>query len=532
MQLEKLTEVIAINTTISILIGLVIGLVIGIAVITAYYQLGFSKNKKVQDEARDNAEMEAQKELMEAQKTGESRKRELLLQAKEEIHKSKLELEKDIKERKLELQRDRNRLEQKEENLDKKIEALESKEDALESRVSDVLAMEEKAREVEKQKIYELEKISNLTVEEARNFVLDQARQEYRHDFAVMLKQMEETAKEEADNKAKEIIVNSIQRYAADYVSENTVSVVTLPNDEMKGRIIGREGRNIRAIETITGVDLIIDDTPEAVILSSFDPVRREIARITIEKLIIDGRIHPARIEEMAEKARKEVEAVIKQEGDRAAFDTGIIGLHPEIIKLLGKLKYRTSYGQNVLQHSLEVCWLTGMMAAELNLDIMMAKRAGLLHDIGKAVDFEMEGSHITLGADVARKYKEGPLVINAIMAHHGDAEPDNLISVLVAAADAISAARPGARRENLETYVKRIQKLEEIANSFEGVEKSYAIQAGREIRIMVKPDAIKDDDMILKAREICKKIEDEMDYPGQIKVHIIRETRATDFAK
>lgn len=533
MQFEKyILEVIAIDTILSIIIGLVIGLVVGIAGITAYYQLGFSKKKKSQDEARDNAEMNAQKELMEAQKTGESRKRELLLQAKEEIHKSKLELEKDIKERKLELQRDRNRIEQKEENLDKKVEALEAKEDALESRVSDVLAMEEKAREIEKQKIFELEKISNLTVEEARSFVLDQARQEYRHDFAVMLKQMEDVAKDEADSKAKEIIVNSIQRYAADYVSENTVSVVTLPNDEMKGRIIGREGRNIRAIETITGVDLIIDDTPEAVILSSFDPVRREIARITIEKLIIDGRIHPARIEEMAEKARKEVEAVIKQEGDRAAFDTGIMGLHPEIIRLLGKLKYRTSYGQNVLQHSLEVCWLSGMMAAELNLDIMMAKRAGLLHDIGKAVDFEMEGSHITLGADVARKYKEGPIVINAIMAHHGDIEPDNLLSVLVAAADAISAARPGARRENLETYVKRIQKLEEIANSFEGVEKSYAIQAGREIRIMVKPEAIKDDDMILKAREICKKIEEEMDYPGQIKVHIIRETRATDFAK
>lgn len=532
MQLEnKILEVIAIDT-LSVVIGLVIGLVIGIAVITAFYQFGFSKKKKSIDEARDNAETEAQKALADAQKTGENRKRELLLQAKEEIHKSRLELEKDIKEKKSELQRDRNRLDQKEENLDRKIEVLDQKEQALESRVSDVLAMEEKAREIERQKIFELEKISGLTVEDARDFVLDEARQEFSHDMALMLRQMEEETKEKADMKAKEIIVNTIQRYSADHVSENTVSVVTLPNEEMKGRIIGREGRNIRAIETITGVDLIIDDTPEAVILSSFDPVRREIARITIEKLIVDGRIHPARIEEMVEKARKEVENTIKQEGDRAVFETGIIGLHPELIKLLGKLKYRTSYGQNVLQHSLEVCWITGMMAAELGLDTMAAKRAGLLHDIGKAVDFEMEGSHITLGGDVARKYKEGPIVINSIMSHHGDVEPDNLISVLVAAADAISAARPGARRENLETYIKRIQKLEEIANSFEGVEKSYAIQAGREIRIMVRPESIKDDEMNLKAREICKKIEEELDYPGQIKVNIIRETRATDYAK
>ena len=518
--------------TFSIIIGLVIGLVSGMTAVAVFYQLGFSKKKKSLDETRDNAEIEAQKTLADAQKTGESRKRELLLQAKEEIHKSRLELEKDIKERKSELQRDRNRLEQKEENLDRKMEVLEQKEEALESRVVDVLEMEEKVKEIEKQKVVELEKISGLTVEEARSFVLEQAKREYRHDFAVMLKQMEETAKEEAEGKAKEIIVGAIQRYASDYVSENTVSVVNLPNDEMKGRIIGREGRNIRAIETITGVDLIIDDTPEAVILSSFDPIRREIARKTIEKLIIDGRIHPARIEEMAEKARKEIDTIIKQEGDKAAFDTGIIGLHPEIIKLLGKLKYRTSYGQNVLQHSLEVCWLTGIMAAELGLDTMVAKRAGLLHDIGKALDFEMEGSHIQLGGDFAKKYNEGPTIVNAIMSHHGDEEPNNLISILVGAADAISAARPGARRENLETYVKRIQKLEEIANSFEGVEKSYAIQAGREIRIMVKPESVKDDDMILTAREICKKIEDELDYPGQIKVNIIRETRATDFAK
>ena len=497
-----------------------------------YYQRGFSKKTEAIRSSMKNAEAETNKLMGEAQKAGENRKRELLLQAKEEIHKSKIEFEKDVREKKTDLQRERSRLEQKEESLDRKLEVLDQKEDALDARVSDVLALEERARELEKQKVIELERISGLTVEDAKNLVLDEARLEYRHDMAIMLRQMEENAKEEGDRKAKEIIVSSIQRYASDYVSEATVSVVTLPNDEMKGRIIGREGRNIRTIETLTGVDLIIDDTPEAVILSSFDPIRREIARITIEKLIIDGRIHPARIEEMVEKARKEVDATIKQEGERAVFDTGIMGLHPEIVKLLGKLRYRTSYGQNVLQHSIEVCWLTGMMAAELGLDVTMAKRAGMLHDIGKAADFEMEGSHITLGGEIAKKYKEGAEVINAIQSHHGDVEPESLIAVLVAAADAISAARPGARRENLETYIKRIQKLEEIATSFEGVEKCYAIQAGREIRVMVRPENVRDDEMILKAREICKKIEDELDYPGQIKVHIIRETRVTEFAK
>ncbi len=483
-------------------------------------------------EAMDTAELEAQKALGEAQKTGENRKRELLLQAKEEIHKARLELEKDLKEKRSELARERNRMDQREATLDKKLETMEQKEDALEQRVSDMLALEEHVKELEKQKVIELERVSGMSLDEARTRVLDEARREYSHDMAVMLKQMEESTREEADRKAKEIVVNSIQRYAADYVSETTVSVVSLPNDEMKGRIIGREGRNIRAIETITGVDLIIDDTPEAVILSSFDPIRREIARLTIEKLIIDGRIHPARIEEMAEKAAKEVETTIKQEGDRAAFETGVIGLHPELIKLLGRLKYRTSYGQNVLQHSIEVCWIAGMMAAELGLDITMAKRAGLLHDIGKAADFEMEGSHIQLGADIARRYKESPEIVNAIMAHHGDVDPETTIAVLVAASDAVSAARPGARRENVETYIKRIQKLEEIANSFEGVEKSYAIQAGREIRVMVKPENIKDEDMILKARDICKTIEAEMDYPGQIKVNLIRETRVSEYAK
>lgn len=532
MQLEKrIMEVIAIDTM-SVIIGLVIGLVIGVAAITAFYQLGFSKKKKSIDEARDNAEIEAQKELAQAQKTGENRKRELLLQAKEEIHKTRLEIDREIKEKKVELQKDRNRLEQKEENLDRKLEVLDQKENALESRVSDVLAMEEKAREIEKQKIFELERISGLTVEEAKDFVLDEARQEYSHDMAVMLKQMEEDTKEKADQKAKEIIVNSIQRFSADYVCENTVSVVALPNEEMKGRIIGREGRNIRAIETITGVDLIIDDTPEAVILSGFDPIRREVARIALEKLILDGRIHPARIEEMVEKAKKEVENQIRESGEQASFDVGIHGLHPELIKLLGRLKYRTSYGQNVLNHSMEVAHLSGLMAAELGADITLAKRAGLLHDIGKAVDHEVEGPHIQIGGDLAKKYRENNDVINAIMAHHGDIEANTIEAILVQSADAISAARPGARRETLENYIKRLEKLEDIANSFPGVDKSFAIQAGREIRIIVKPEDVDDIGTILMSKEIVKRIEKELDYPGQIKVNVIRETRSIEFAK
>ncbi len=508
------------------------GALVGVVATAIVNRFALNRSRKQLKESIENSETQAQKLMAEAQKAGENRKKELLLQAKEEIHKSRLELEKDLKDKKQEITREKTRLEQKEESLDKKVEALETKDELLDGRFREVQLIEEKAKELERQKVVELERISGLSVEDARNQVLDAARTEYRHDMAVMLRNMEEQTKEEAEQKAREIIVGAIQRYAADHVSENTVSVVTLPGDEMKGRIIGREGRNIRAIETLTGVDLIIDDTPEAVVLSSFDPIRREIARITLEKLIVDGRIHPARIEEMADKARKEVDATIRQEGDRVAFDTGIMGLHPEILKLLGRLRYRTSYGQNVLQHSVEVCWLSGMMASELGLDVMMAKRAGLLHDIGKAADFEMEGSHITLGGELARKYKEGPEVINAIMSHHGDEEPTSLISVLVAASDAISAARPGARRENLEAYIKRIQKLEEIANSFEGVEKSYAIQAGREIRVMVKPESVKDDDMILKAREIARKIEEELDYPGTIKVNIIRESRAMEFAK
>ena len=408
----------------------------------------------------------------------------------------------------------------------------EQKRAELDKRLQDVAEMQARTKDLEFRKAKELENISGLSIQEARNLVLEAAEREYSHDMATMLKQMEEKTKQEADKIAKDIIVTSIQRYASDYVSEATVSVVNLPNDEMKGRIIGREGRNIRAIETITGVDLIIDDTPEAVILSSFDPIRREIARLTIEKLVTDGRIHPARIEEMANKARKEINQTIKQEGERAAYETGVINLHPEIIKLLGKLKYRTSFGQNVLQHSIEVSWIAAMMAGELGLDTTFAKRAGLLHDIGKAVDFEQEGTHIELGADIARKYHESEDIINAIEAHHGDVEAKTAVAVLVAAADAISAARPGARRENLETYIKRIQKLEEIATSFDGVEKSYAIQAGREIRVIVSPEKVSDDEMVLKARQICKKIEDELDYPGQIKVNIIRETRATDVAK
>ncbi|MCQ2527502.1 MAG: ribonuclease Y [Saccharofermentans sp.] len=515
-----------------LIIGLVLGLILGGFFINLYYKKGLSKKQKDLQEEAAKAQADSSKILAEAQKEAENRKRELLLQAKEEISKARVELEHDVRDRKQELARERNKLEQKEDNVEKLLVSAENKRNDLEKKYQDVLETEARAKDLERRKAEELERVSGLSIAEARTLVLEAAEREYSHDMATMLKQMEEKTKQDADKIAKDIIVTSIQRYATDYVSEATVSVVNLPNDEMKGRIIGREGRNIRAIETITGVDLIIDDTPEAVILSSFDPIRREIARLTIEKLVVDGRIHPARIEEMANKARKEINQTIKQEGERAAYETGVMNLHPEIIKLLGKLKYRTSYGQNVLQHSIEVCWIAGMMAGELGLDVTFAKRAGLLHDIGKAVDFEQEGTHIELGADIARKYHESPDIINAIEAHHGDVEPQTAVAVLVAAADAISAARPGARRENLETYIKRIQKLEEIATSFDGVEKSYAIQAGREIRVIVSPDKVSDDEMILKARQICKKIEDELDYPGQIKVNIIRETRATDVAK
>ncbi len=512
--------------------GLVLGVVLGAICVMTYYKRGLSAQQKQLQEDAVKAEESNNKLIADAQKDAENRKRELLLQAKEEISKARVELEHDVREKRQELARERNKLEQKEDNVDKMLANAEQKRAELDKRLQDVAEMQARTKDLEFRKAKELESISGLSIQEARNLVLEAAEREYSHDMATMLKQMEEKTKQEADKIAKDIIVTSIQRYASDYVSEATVSVVNLPNDEMKGRIIGREGRNIRAIETITGVDLIIDDTPEAVILSSFDPIRREIARLTIEKLVTDGRIHPARIEEMANKARKEINQTIKQEGERAAYETGVINLHPEIIKLLGKLKYRTSFGQNVLQHSIEVSWIAAMMAGELGLDTTFAKRAGLLHDIGKAVDFEQEGTHIELGADIARKYHESEDIINAIEAHHGDVEAKTAVAVLVAAADAISAARPGARRENLETYIKRIQKLEEIATSFDGVEKSYAIQAGREIRVIVSPEKVSDDEMVLKARQICKKIEDELDYPGQIKVNIIRETRATDVAK
>jgi ribonuclease Y len=448
------------------------------------------------------------------------------------LQRARSELDREVKSRRQDLQKERNRIDQKETSLDKKYDALEEKETKLAVRQRDLELTEQSLLALEQEKIAVLERISGLTVQEAQQQVLEEARDTYSHELALMYRQMEEETKAKADERAKEIVVTSIQRYASDYVSDATVSVVALPNEEMKGRIIGREGRNIRTIEMLTGVDLIIDDTPEAVILSSFDPIRREIARLTIEKLVQDGRIHPARIEEMVGKAKRDIEASIQEAGEQAIFETGVIGIHPDAVRLLGRLKYRTSYGQNVLQHAIEVSWLTGIMASNLDLDIMVAKRAGLLHDIGKAIDFEMEGSHISLGAELARKYKFDETTINAIESHHGDVEPNCLISYLVAAADAISAARPGARRENVETYIRRIEKLEEIANSMEGVEKSFAVQAGREIRVMVVPEKISDDEMPLKARDIARQIEEELNYPGQIKVSMIRESRYVDYAK
>jgi ribonuclease Y len=456
----------------------------------------------------------------------------VLLEAKEEIHRSRIELDRDIKERRNEIQRFERRLVQKEETLDKKFETFEQKEELLNKKIKEVQEQQVSVSEVQEKQLKELERISGLTIDEAKDFLLKSVESEVRHEMAILVKDLEAKTKEEAERKAKEIIACAIQKCSADHVSEITVSVVPLPNDEMKGRIIGREGRNIRTLETLTGIDLIIDDTPEAVILSGFDPIRREVARIALEKLILDGRIHPARIEEMVEKAKKEVENIIREEGDNATFETGVHGLHPELIRLLGKLKFRTSYGQNVLYHSIEVSRISGMIAAELGVDVNLAKRAGLLHDIGKAIDHEVEGSHVTIGADLAKKYKEGNDIVNAIMSHHGDVEATTIIAVLVQAADSISAARPGARRETLESYIKRIEKLEEIANSFTGVEKSFAIQAGREIRIIVKPEDVNDEEAVLKAREIVKKIESELEYPGQIKVNLIRETRAIEYAK
>ena len=489
-------------------------------------------HKKVSAAKIGNAEDKAREIIDEALKTAETKKRESLLEVKEESIRTKNELDKEIKERRAEAQRYERRVQQKEENIDKKSDAIEKKEASLIAREEELAKQREEISKLNEQRLQELERISGLTSEQAKEYLLKIVEDEVKHESAVMIKEMENRAKEEADKKAKEYVVNAIQKCAADHVSETTISVVQLPNDEMKGRIIGREGRNIRTLETMTGVDLIIDDTPEAVVLSGFDPIRREVARIALEKLIVDGRIHPARIEEMVEKAQKEVEVMMKEEGEQATLEVGVHGIHPELVRLLGKMKFRTSYGQNALKHSIEVAQLSGLLASELGLDIRLAKRAGLLHDIGKAVDHEMEGSHIQLGSELCRKYKESPVVINAVESHHGDVEPQSLIACIVQAADTISAARPGARRETLETYTTRLKQLEEITNNFKGVDKSFAIQAGREIRVMVVPDHVSDADMVLLARDIAKQIEAELEYPGQIKVNVIRESRAVDYAK
>jgi ribonuclease Y len=494
-----------------------------------------SRQKKIDAENErkiGSAEERARKIIDDAVRAADESKREKLLEVKEESLKARNELEKEVRDRRAEVQRSERRVQQKEENVEKRSEAIEKKEASLNAREEALNKKTQEVAKLDEQRRQELEKISGLTSEQAKEYLLKIVEDDVKHESAVMIKNMEAEAKEEADKRAKEIVINAIQRCAADHVSETTISVVQLPNDEMKGRIIGREGRNIRTLETMTGVDLIIDDTPEAVVISGFDPIRREVARIALEKLIVDGRIHPARIEEMVEKAQKEVANKIKEEGENAALEAGVHGLHPEIIKLLGRMRFRTSYGQNALKHSVEVSQLCGLMASELELDVRIAKRAGLLHDIGKAVDHEMEGSHISLGVDICKKYKESATVINAVEAHHGDVEPQSLIAVIVQAADTISAARPGARRETLETYTSRLKELEEITGSFKGVDHSFAIQAGREVRVMVVPEQISDSDMVLMARDIAKKIENEMEYPGQIKVNIIRESRATDYAK
>jgi len=505
--------------------GFILGAVI-------FFLVGIAHRKRVAEREIGSAETEATRILNEAIKSSENKKREMLLEAKEEIHKSRTENEKELKERRSELQKQERRLQQKEESLDKKLDAHEKKEDELAKKVHQIAAQQEEVDRIKKSQLDLLEKISGLTQEEAKKYLLDNIETEVRHETAMKIKEIEAQMKDEADQMAREVISIAIQRCAADHAAEATVSVVPLPNDEMKGRIIGREGRNIRTLETITGVDLIIDDTPEAITVSSFDPVRREIARLALEKLIADGRIHPTRIEDMVEKARREVEHTIKQEGERAVFETGIHNLHPELVKLLGRQKYRTSYGQNVLNHSIEVAHIAGLLASELGVDVQMAKRAGLLHDLGKSVDHEMEGSHIQLGVELAKKYKENPVIVNAIEAHHGDVECKTVIACLVQAADAISAARPGARRENVENYIRRLEKLEELTGTYPGVEKAYAIQAGREVRVMVKPEEVTEDNMILMARELAKKIEAELEYPGQIKVNLIRETKAVEYAK
>ena len=513
------------NDWLYIAITALVALVVGGAV-------GFLIRKSVAEKKIKSAEAEAQRVKDEIIKAAEAKKKEVLVEAKEEILKQRSETERELKERRNDVNRLERRAIQKEENLDRKLDNLDKKEETLNKKIKDMEARQEEVEQIKLQELQKLESISGMSPEEAKQYLIEQVELEARHEMAMKLSSIEQEYKDTADEKARNIISLAIQRCAADSVAEATVSVVDLPNDEMKGRIIGREGRNIRAIETLTGVDLVIDDTPEAITVSCFDPVRREIARLSLEKLISDGRIHPSRIEEMVEKSRKEVEQIIKKEGEQATFETGIHGINHELVKILGRLKYRTSYGQNVLRHSIEVAHIAGMMAYELGVDPTLAKRAGLLHDIGKAVDHEVDGSHVQIGVDIARKYKENREIVHAIEAHHGDVEPNTVIAMIVQAADAISAARPGARRENLETYIKRLQRLEEIANSFQGIEKSFAIQAGREIRIMVKPEEINDENMIFVARDIAKKIESELEYPGQIKINVIRETRAFDFAK
>jgi len=511
------------------LVAVLIAVIVS-AVVSALIALSVHKKKVAKQIG--NAEEKAREIIDEALKTAEAKKREGLLEIKEESIKAKNELDKEVKERRAEVQRSERRIQQKEESVDKKLDSIEKKENALAAKEEELAKQKEIISKLNEQRVQELERISGLTSEQAKDYLLKIVEEDVKHETAVLIKEMESRAKEEADKKAKEYVVNAIQKCAADHVSEVAISVVQLPSDEMKGRIIGREGRNIRTLETMTGVELIIDDTPEAVVLSGFDPIRREVARIALEKLIVDGRIHPARIEETVEKARKEVETLIKEEGESACLDVGVHGVHPELVRLLGKMRFRTSYGQNALKHSIEVAQLSGLLAAEMGLDVRMAKRAGLLHDIGKSVDQEMEGSHIQLGADLCKKYKESATVINAVESHHGDVEPTSLISCIVQAADAISAARPGARRETLETYTSRLKQLEEITNNFKGVDKSFAIQAGREVRVMVVPEQVTDDDMVLLARDISKQIEAELAYPGQIKVNVIRESRVIDYAK
>ena len=513
------------SVIIAVVITLLVTAVVVYFVTTAYY-------KKVTEAKIGNADEKAREIIDEAVKTAETKKREAMLEAKEESIRVKNDLDKEVKERRAEIGRSERRIVQKEENLDKKLEAIEKREAGFAAKEEEINRQKAQVAKLNEERVKELERISGLTSEQAKDYLLKTVEEDVKIDTAKLIKEMEHKAKEEADKKAKEYVVTAIQKCAADHVAETTISVVQLPNDEMKGRIIGREGRNIRTLETLTGVDLIIDDTPEAVILSGFDPIRREVARIALEKLIVDGRIHPARIEEMVEKAQKEVETMIREEGEAATLEVGVHGIHPELVRLLGRMKFRTSYGQNALKHSIEVAQLSGLLAAEIGVDVRTAKRAGLLHDIGKSVDHDMEGSHIQIGVDLCRKYKESPIIINAVEAHHGDVEPESLIACIIQAADTISAARPGARRETLETYSNRLKQLEDISNVFKGVEKSFAIQAGREIRIMVVPEQVSDADMVLLARDISKQIEAELEYPGQIKVNVIRESRVTDYAK